>query len=146
MAIVSSCGDAVARMVTNWMMVLGIALVMTASCGKSAGVAIAPGGRINVTNNRGTATVWEVEFEVLETGPGGASFDAVGGHRPVDSTVDETCQLGFGEVVVDLAKLVAGGVTLTIAGKSYGVVVAEDKVRIAADRTVAVNGTPRPPE
>jgi len=127
--------------------VLAIALLFLASCGQSKNTGrVDAGGRINVTHEHGKAVHWGVSFEVFETGPGGAGVEGRGGTQSEENLIEGACRLTFGEVLVDLAKLSKGSIVMEINGKNFGSVVAEDKVVIAADRTVTVNGEARQPE
>lgn len=119
-----------------------VVMLLVASCGGWASAADV-GGRINVTRGHGIGHVFGIDFEVHEVGDGGASFTSHARHAATHGDVAGHCTLGFGEVLVEVAKRRDDTVSLRVGDRDFGLLPAGAKVVIAADRTVTVDGDVR---
>jgi len=103
------------------------------------------GDYVKTDSGFGQAQAWGIDFEIRNTGGGGAAVQ-MSGVRNVDpekTGARRTITMGQYEIVLE--KVPGTPITMTINDESYGTVEIGDSIRIAR-KIVRVNGVVREPE
>lgn len=103
------------------------------------------GDYVKTDSGLGQAQAWGIDFEIRNTGGGGAAVGGSGGRNVDPEKTDARKTLTLGQYEIVLEKVPGTPITMTINDQTYGTVEVGDRVRIAR-KIVRVNGVVREPE
>jgi hypothetical protein len=103
------------------------------------------GDFVTTSSGYGTAQAWGIDFEIKNTGGGGAMVGAFGGRSIDPEKTDARKEITLGQYAIVLEKVPGSPITMTINEQEYGTVEIGDSIKIASV-VVRVNGVIREPE
>lgn len=103
------------------------------------------GDFVRTSSGLGEAQAWGIDFEIKNTGGGGARVSVSGGRSLDPEKTDARKEITLGQYAIVLEKVPGSPITLTINDQKYGSVEIGDSIRIAR-KVVRVNGVVREPQ
>lgn len=103
------------------------------------------GDYVRTDSGLGQAQAWGIDFEIRNTGGGGAAVGGSGGRNVDPEKTDARKTVTLGQYEIVLEKVPGTPITMTINDQTYGTVEVGDRVTIAR-KIVRVNGVVREPE